>query len=189
METFKISVDKISNIDYNPRIIDTYKYETLKKSILELPEMLIIRPIIIDDNNNIIAGNMRYRACIELEYKEVWVKQIHNLTEDQKKELIIKDNLSYGEWDEQVISDKFNITLVNDWLGNQIIDYSALLYEDVTDKLDNMESNIKKAFHIKINGDYQKAKDLEKRFKERNIYIGALLIDKLKEVKQAYENS
>ena len=52
-----------------------------------------------------------------------------------------------------------------------------------------MHNNIKKSVHIKINGDFAKAQELEKRFKERKIYIGQLLIDKLKEVKQAYEKN
>ena len=74
METFKIKIGQLKNADYNPRIIDTFKYESLKKSLLELPDMLEVRPLIIDEDFNIIAGNMRYQACMELGYKEVYVK-------------------------------------------------------------------------------------------------------------------
>jgi ParB-like chromosome segregation protein Spo0J len=189
MNTFKVKVGELNNSNYNPRIIDTYKYEALKKSLLELPDMLEIRPIIIDEQNNIIAGNMRYRACIELGYKEVYVKQFKDFTDEEKKELMIKDNISYGEWDEQILSHNFNTNWVNDWLGKQTIDYSVLFDNDVNEKLDDMQSNVKKAFHIKINGDFNKAKELEKHFKDKKIYIGGLLIEKLKEVNKAYEKN
>jgi hypothetical protein len=189
METFKIKIHKLKNTEYNPRVIDTFKYESLKKSIIELPDMLQVRPLIIDEDFNIIAGNMRYRACMELGYKEVYAKQILDLTDDEKKELMVKDNLSYGEWDEQILGNNFNTTWVNEWLGNEIIDYSALLYDDISDEIEALHDNIKKSVHIKISGDFQKAQELEKRFKERKIYIGQLLIDKLKEVKKAYETN
>lgn len=181
METYKINISEISNTTYNPRVIDTFKYETLKKSITDLPDMLEARPIIIDENNSIIAGNMRYRALCELGYTEVWVKKIDSFTEEQKKELMVKDNISYGEWDEQILSDNFNTSWVNSWLGNQVIDYSALLYEDVSEKMDTMYGDIKKAVHIKINGDFEKAKELEKNLKTKKIYIGGLLIDKMQQ--------
>jgi len=189
MKTFKIKIGKLKNTEYNPRVIDTFKYESLKKSLLEMPEMLEVRPLIIDEEFNILAGNMRYRACKDLEYTEVYVKQILDLTDEEKKELMVKDNISYGEWDEQILGDNFDTTLVNDWLGKEIIDYSALLYEDISDEIDALHDNIKKSVHIKINGDFEKAQDLEKRFKERKIYIGGLLIDKLKDVKKAYETN
>ena len=189
MQTFKINVSKIKNSNYNPRVIDTYKYESLKKSLLDMPEMLEVRPIIIDEENNIIAGNMRYRACIDLGYVEVWVKQVIDFSEAQKKELMIKDNISYGEWDDEVLEINFNTDLVNDWLGKEVIDYSALLYDDISNEINQLHDNIKKSVHIKINGDFQKALELEKHFKERKIYIGGLLIDKLKEVKKAYETN
>jgi len=189
METFKIEIGKLKNTEYNPRVIDTFKYESLKKSLIEMPDMLLVRPLIVDEDFNILAGNMRYRACMDLGYTEVYVKQILDLTDDEKKELMVKDNISYGEWDEQILGDNFDTTLVSDWLGKEIIDYSALLYDDISDEIDALHDNIKKSVHIKINGDYEKAQELEKRFKERKIYIGGLLIDKLKEVKKAYETN
>jgi hypothetical protein len=189
MKTFKIQIDKIKSADYNPRVIDTFKYETLKSSLIDMPDMMKVRPIIIDENNVILAGNMRYRACMELGHAEVYVKQVTGYTEERKKELMIKDNISYGEWDEEVLSENFNTDYVNDWLGREVIDYSALLYEDVSSEIENMQNNVKKSIHIKIDGDYEKAQALEKRFKERKIYIGQLLIDKLKEVKKAYETN
>jgi ParB-like chromosome segregation protein Spo0J len=189
METFKIKIGQLKNADYNPRIIDTFKYESLKKSLLELPDMLEVRPLIIDEDFNIIAGNMRYQACMELGYKEVYVKQILDLSDDEKKELMVKDNISYGEWDEQILGDNFNSTWVNEWLGREVVDYSILMNDDISEKIDLLYDNIKKSVHIKINGNFEQAQALEKRFKERKIYIGQLLIDKLKDVKQAYEKN
>jgi hypothetical protein len=189
METFKIKITELKNTEYNPRVIDTFKYECLKKSIIDMPDMLEVRPLIVDEDFNILAGNMRYRACMDLGYTEVYVKIVYDLIDAEKKELMVKDNISYGEWDEQILGDNFDTTLVNDWLGKEIIDYSALLYEDISDEIDALHDNIKKSVHIKINGDFEKAQELEKRFKERKIYIGQLLIDNIKEVKKAYETN
>jgi hypothetical protein len=170
----------------NPRIIDTHKYETLKKSLQEFPDMLELRPIIVDDEGLILAGNMRYKACVELGYKEVPVKVLTGLSDDQKREVVIKDNLSYGEWDTKLIADMF--PSFDDWTGKQTFDYSILDdFEDLDDEVEGYESNVKKAFWVKVPGDPDYIKKLDKHFRERNIYVGGLLLDKMRNVKRGYE--
>lgn len=66
--------------------------------------MMELRPIVVDENGIILGGNMRFRALQELygktgEIPDTWVKRADELTEDQKKEFIIKDNVSFGDWD------------------------------------------------------------------------------------------
>jgi hypothetical protein len=78
----------------------------LVQSIKDFPDMLDLRPIVIDEKNMVLGGNMRLKACIEAGLAEVPVMKAH-LSEEQKKEFIIKDNVGYGEWDWD--------TLVNDW--------------------------------------------------------------------------
>lgn len=180
-EKIKISELKLSN--NNPRIIDTHKFEALKKSIIDFPEMLEIRPILIDSTQTIIAGHMRYRACKELGSKDVFVLRVEDLSESQVNELMIKDNISYGEWDEQEIKLNWNTDLFNDWTGVQNIDYSVLEYEDLSSQIDDFQSNVKKSLHIPITENFEQAKELELFFREKKIYIGGLLIEKLRQIK------
>lgn len=181
----KKHISEITPKEDNPRIIDTHKYETLKKSIQDFPDMLELRPLILDEGGVILAGNMRYKALVELGYTEVPVKVLDNLTEEQKQEVVIKDNLSYGEWDTTIIADKF--PHYDDWIGKQSFDYSILDFEDLDDEVDEYESNVKKAFWVKVPGDVDQAKALDKHFREHKIYVGGLLLDKMRNVKRGYE--
>lgn len=92
----------------NPRYIDPEELHKLCQSIKEFPKMMELRPIIVDDDGIILGGNMRYRALMELGHSEVdnkWVKRIKDLSEEEKREFIIKDNLSFGEWDTDMLKD------------------------------------------------------------------------------------
>ncbi len=115
MKPNRIKISKIKSNPDNPRLIKDYKFRKLVKSIEEFPEMLKLRPIVVDENNIILGGNMRYKACIEAGLKEIYVIQADDLSEDQKKEFIIKDNSSFGDWDWDVIANEWNLDLINDW--------------------------------------------------------------------------
>ena len=115
MKPNKIKISKIKSNPNNPRLIKDYKFRKLVKSIKEFPEMLKLRPIVVDENNIILGGNMRYKACIEAGLKEIYVIQADDLSEDQKKEFIIKDNSSFGDWDWDVIANEWDLDLINDW--------------------------------------------------------------------------
>ena len=115
MKPNRIKISKIKSNPNNPRLIKDYKFRKLVKSIEEFPEMLKLRPIVVDENNIILGGNMRYKACIEAGLKEIYVIQADDLSEDQKKEFIIKDNSSFGEWDWDVIANEWDIKDLNDW--------------------------------------------------------------------------
>jgi hypothetical protein len=75
----------------------------------------IIRPIVIDENNIVLGGNMRLKACIEAGLKDVPVKQAKQLTEQQKKEFIVKDNVGYGEWDWDDFANNWDEQLLTEW--------------------------------------------------------------------------
>jgi len=115
MKPNRIKISKIKSNPDNPRLIKDYKFRKLVKSIEEFPEMLKLRPIVVDENNIILGGNMRYKACIEAGLKEIYVIQADDLSEDQKKEFIIKDNSSFGDWDWDVIANEWDLDLINDW--------------------------------------------------------------------------
>jgi len=80
--------------------------------------MMEARPIIVDETGLILGGNMRYKVLQHMGYKEVqdsWVKHISDLTEDQKKEFVIKDNISFGEWDFEVLEDGWSDNPLEEW--------------------------------------------------------------------------
>ena len=96
MEVKKVSINSIKTNPDNPRIIKDYKFSKLVNSIRQFPQMLELRPIVVNNKNVILGGNMRYKASIEAGLKEVFIVQADNLTEEQQKEFIIKDNVGYG---------------------------------------------------------------------------------------------
>ena len=108
----------------NPRIIKDDKFKKLVESIKSFPQMLELRPIVIDENNIVLGGNMRLKACIEAGLTDVPVKQANELTEEQKKEFIIKDNVGFGEWDWDDLANNWDVEALTDW-GLDIPNWSA----------------------------------------------------------------
>lgn len=128
----QIQTLQISNIkpnSNNPRIVNKAKFEKLKESIKELPEMLQLRPLILNEDNVILGGNMRYKALVELGYTEVPVIRAESLTERQAQEFLIKDNLSYGDWD-------FDI-LANEWDSVDLEEWGLDVWQNEDDKIAN----------------------------------------------------
>ncbi len=115
MKTEKVKISKIKNNPNNPRLIKDDKFKKLVKSIKEFPEMLEIRPIVVDKDNIVLGGNMRLRACQEAGLKEVHIIQADKLTEKQQREFIIKDNVGFGEWDWDDLANEWNTEELEDW--------------------------------------------------------------------------
>ena len=125
----------ISNIypnKENPRQVNEAKFIKLKKSIQDFPDMLKLRPIVVDENYIILGGNMRYRALVELGHKEVYVIKAGELTEEQKKQFIIKDNLSFGDWDWDI--------LANEWDSVELEEWGLGVWQNEDDVLANTET-------------------------------------------------
>ena len=95
----KVKINKIFANPVNPRTIKENKFKKLVNSIKEFPEMLKLRPIVVNSEMGILGGNMRYKACQQLGLKEVWIIKAENLTEKQMQQFVIKDNVGFGEWD------------------------------------------------------------------------------------------
>lgn len=115
MEIVKIKTSKIKLNEENPRTIKDSNFQNLIKSVKEFPEMLEIRPIVVDENMIVLGGNMRFRACLEAGMKEVPVIVVNNLTDEQKREFIIKDNVSGGDWDWDVLVNSWDVDQLKDW--------------------------------------------------------------------------
>ena len=96
----------------NPRFIRNEMFQKLVASLQKFPKMMTLRPIIIDENNTIQGGNMRYRALKKLGYKEIpdnWVRQGDDLTPEEWHEFVVKDNIGYGEWDMDLLSAQYDL--------------------------------------------------------------------------------
>lgn len=111
----KIKIHKIKQNANNPRIIKDNKFKKLVKSIKEFPEMLRLRPIIVDENNVVLGGNMRLRACKEAGLNEVWIEKVENFTEEQKQEFIVKDNVGFGDWDWDILANQWDNAKLGEW--------------------------------------------------------------------------
>jgi hypothetical protein len=133
MNIEKINIKEIKLNPKNPRTIKDDKFKKLVKSIKEFPEMLEVRPIVVDDDLIVLGGNMRLKACIEAGLNEISIIRFSNLSEEKKKEFIVKDNVGYGEWD-------FDL-LLEDWDKENLIDWGMDLpkdssYDNYTKKID-----------------------------------------------------
>ncbi len=113
MELVKIS--KVKSNENNPRYIKDYKFKKLVNSIKEFPEMLKLRPIVVNTDMVVLGGNMRLKACKEAGLKEVWILKADKLTEAQQREFIVKDNVGFGDWDWDLLANEWNSIQLEDW--------------------------------------------------------------------------
>ena len=125
MKTEKVKIGKIKNNPNNPRLIKDDKFKKLVKSVKEFPEMLEIRPIVVDKDNIVLGGNMRLRACQEAGLKEVHIIQADKLTEKQQREFIIKDNVGFGEWDWNDLANEWDTEELEDWGLDLPVDFAV----------------------------------------------------------------
>ncbi|NBW22264.1 MAG: hypothetical protein EBR82_81365, partial [Caulobacteraceae bacterium] len=116
-----------------PRVLRDDKFAKLKQSISEFPKMLSLRPMVIDENNMILGGNMRLRALQDLGYTEIddaWVKRSSDLTEEEKQRFIIADNVAFGEWDWDTLANDWDAEQLSDW-GLEVKGFETGEYEEI----------------------------------------------------------
>jgi hypothetical protein len=115
MKSITVKISEVKSNPNNPRIIKDDKFEKLVKSIKEFPEMLNIRPIVVNADMVVLGGNMRLKACKEAGLKEVAIIKAEDLTEDQQKQFIIKDNVGFGEWDWEGLANQWDENELAEW--------------------------------------------------------------------------
>lgn len=181
MNVIKTKLSEVHSNDKNPRTISDVNLTKLIRSIIEFPEMLDIRPIVVDDNNTILGGNMRYKAlniiatmtidAIRSELSSLnsfktkskedvsriinhwseWLKSPYlpivkttNLSEADRKAFVIKDNVAYGQWDFDLLSN-FDKEDLSDW--------GVLTWSNIElDTTDNDEEDIPEAVQEEAQG-------------------------------------
>ena len=164
----KVKINKVFSNPVNPRTIQKDKFQKLVKSIREFPEMLELRPIVVNSDMVVIGGNMRFKACQELGLKDVYIIKAENLTEGQIEQFIIKDNISSGEWDWDILANDWQSSDLNEWgLGvweNKIdaTDFKPLMFPGQSDK-EVTDEDIQKGIQ-EIGGTFQKG--TERKFIE-----------------------
>jgi len=111
----QVKISKVKGNPDNPRIIKNDKFKKLVKSIQDFPEMLKLRPIVVDEEMIVLGGNMRLKASKDAGLKEVWIEVAEGLTEEQKKEFIVKDNVGFGEWEWDLLANEWDSIQLAEW--------------------------------------------------------------------------
>jgi ParB-like chromosome segregation protein Spo0J len=186
MKTRNVPIGEVIPNQSNPRIIKDDKFKKLVQSIKDFPQMLELRPIVVDIHMVVLGGNMRLKACQAAGLVEVPIIVAENLTLNQRQEFIIKDNVGFGEWDWDILANEWEAADLDKWgldvwQPAQEPDYSILDDEDLSDELADMESGVKKAIQIEFEAEhYEEAQALVKFWRERGAYLGAMIIEYLK---------
>lgn len=185
-----VNINQVKPNSKNPRVIKDDKFKKLVKSIEEFPDMLNKRPLVCftdtDDKFVVLGGNMRLKACNELKLKEIPIIVADDWTEEQKNEFLIKDNVGFGEWNWNELNTDWDAQQLENWGLNvwtppAEVDYSILDDEDLDGELSDMTNGVKKAIQIEFEPEhYEDAQELVKLFRNKKVYVGGLLIEKLK---------
>ena len=113
-----MNIKDIKSNPNNPRIIKDEKFEKLKKSIKEFPKMMALRPMVINEDNIVLGGNMRLKALKDLGYKDLpeeWIKRAEDLTDEEARRFIIADNVGFGEHDWDILANEWDSVELEDW--------------------------------------------------------------------------
>ena len=111
----KVKLSDIRPNPNNPRVIKDDKFKKLVKSIQDFPQMLELRPIVVNDEMIVLGGNMRLKALEHLGIEETYIIKASDLTEKQEQEFIIKDNVGYGEWDWDQLANEWDVEDLDEW--------------------------------------------------------------------------
>ena len=127
----KMKLEDLIPTENNPRQIKKDDFERLKKSVQSFPQMLDIREIVVDENNRILGGHQRVKALLANGEKEVNVKVVEGLSEEEKREFVIRDNIQNGEWDFDVLANEWDDLPLDDWgIELPIADIEEEIVED-----------------------------------------------------------
>jgi DNA modification methylase len=141
----KVKLSDIRPNPNNPRVIKDDKFKKLVKSITDFPQMLELRPIVVNDEMIVLGGNMRLKALEHLGIKETYIIKASDLTQKQEQEFIIKDNVGYGEWDWDQLANEWDVEDLDDWGLDLPLDFAKELEAEEDDfevPADGIETDI-----------------------------------------------
>ena len=151
----KVKISEVKPNPNNPRLIKDDKFKKLVKSIQEFPDMLNVRPIVVNKDMIVLGGNMRLKAIKEAGIKEINI-DIVDWSDNQQKEFIIKDTASFGEWDWDDLANNWDAQELTDW-GLDIPNFNIegftdknkeLSLDDVTDSMTITLKYTEEEYHI-----------------------------------------
>jgi hypothetical protein len=184
----KVKIGLVKANPNNPRVIKDDKFKKLVQSIRDLPEMADVRPLVVNQDMVVLGGNMRLKAMKEAGWTEVPIIQV-NWDEDKQRQFIIKDNLSGGEWDWEMLANQWDSTELADW-GLDVwtppaeVDYGLLDNTGLENQIDELGAGVRKAIQIEFEPqDYDEAVELVKWWRQKGAYVGAMVVDHLKTMK------
>ena len=181
-----VNISEVKTNKDNPRFIKDEKFNKLVKSIKEFPEMLKLRPIVVNSDMVVLGGNMRLKACKEAGLKEVHILKADDLTEAQQREFIVKDNVGFGEWNWDILANEWNTQQIGDW-GLEVwqpeedVDYSVLEDLDLDETIEGKEAGVKRALMIEFDAkDYEQANELISKSRKDGVNIGSIVLNAFK---------
>lgn len=184
MEISYIDIKKVKPNKSNPRVIRDEKFRKLVRSIKEFPEMLRVRPIVVNGDMETLGGNMRLKACLEAGLKEVPVVKVAEWGIERQKEFVIKDNLGYGEWDWEVLANEWEEEKLEEW-GLDVWVAEGMMEEDMKegDGPGSLDDD-KKRIYIEISQQfYEEMLDVLRYWREQDKEIGLMVFNYLRERK------
>ena len=182
----KVKISKVVPNENNPRFIKDYKFKKLVKSIQGFPEMLKLRPIVVNKDMVVLGGNMRLKACKEAGLKEVYILKADELTEQQQREFIVKDNVGFGEWDWDILANEWDNTQLKQWgmdvwQPEEEVDYSALEDLDLDETIEDKEAGVKRAIMIEFDPKhYDQANELITQARKDGKNVGLIVLNAFK---------
>ena len=184
----KVKISKVVPNENNPRFIKEHKFKKLVKSIQEFPEMLKLRPIVVNSDMVVLGGNMRLKACKEAGLKEVYILKADELTEQQQREFIVKDNVGFGEWDWDILANEWDNTQLKEWgmdvwQPEEEVDYSALEDLDLDETIEDKEAGVKRAIMIEFDPKhYDQANELITQARKDGKNVGLIVLNAFKDL-------
>ena len=151
IELSKLEVNKgqIEGLPKNPRLIKDDKFEKLKKSIEDNPEMLGMREVLVFPYGSkfvIIGGNMRYQACKELQFETIPCKILDkDTTAKQLRAITIKDNVGFGEHDWELLANEWDSVELEEW-GLEVPNFEDIELDETENETNGKYSSIKITF-------------------------------------------
>ena len=173
MERKKIQIETIKLDPSNPRSITKEKFEELKKSIKDFPEMEVVKPLVIADDF-VIGGNMRLLAYKDLGYREVHVIDVTTWSQAKRDEFMIKDNTHFGSWDYDALANEWDNLPLNEW-GLDVWE------PEVEEVEEEPPPSFLRGINIDfVDDDYDVANELVGALKKSDTYVGAIVLEALR---------